>query len=116
MKLSGQCHCGEVAYEIDEDYLEGARADCDCRDCQRATGALAIPFFSAGSKNWRLTRGAPSEFKGKNGIKCDLNGKWMFCANCGTKIMWIADNGNFVTALVGTINELDEVLKLPIRQ
>jgi hypothetical protein len=113
MKLTGQCHCGQLAYEINQDNL--VRSDCDCRDCQRATGALEVPFVSVNPANLLLKKGTGSEFRAAGGEKCDRYGKWMFCAQCGTTILWMSDSGDRYDVLAGTINEVKAVQQMPHR-
>lgn len=113
MKLTGKCHCGNLTYEIDDEAVVRL-PDCTCRDCQRATGALTVPYVSVNPSSMKITRGKGKIFKAAGGTACDQNGKWMYCGTCGSRIMWMEDMDKFYTVLAGTVNELEPVAALPV--
>jgi hypothetical protein len=116
LKLTGRCHCGAVEFEIADDEHLVRLEDCGCRDCQRATGALKVPFISVNPPRLKFTKGCGKVFKANGGQGCDKHGRWMFCESCGTMLMWMEDADKFYTVLPGTINEVDVLDKIPLRK
>jgi len=115
MNLSGQCHCGNIEFEVkDDEHI--VRTDCNCRECQHATGSFEIPFVSINPSKLTFKKGKGKIFKAKAGEQCDKNGRWMFCENCGSMLMWMEDNNQFYTLLAGVLNETEIVRSLPKRQ
>jgi hypothetical protein len=112
MKLTGRCHCGDLTYEID-DKKAVRLPDCTCKDCQRATGALTVPYVSVNPAHFRVIGGTAKVFKATDGDGCDRNGKWLLCDTCGSRVVWMEDAGRFYTVLTGTISERDAVAALP---
>lgn len=110
MKLTGACHCGLVQYEFDVEPSEWAerRSDCTCLACRRATGALSVPYICFSPSAFRIVSGTAKEFVGQTGEGCDASGRWLMCPTCGTNVLWKEASDDFWTALVGTINEVDE--------
>ena len=102
-KFSGQCHCGHVKYEATGPIIKSSY--CDCRGCQRATGTLKAPFVTFHRANVKVTAGELSEFKAKDGEKCDCHGVWLFCPKCGTQIFWKGNNGNELDVFAGTLDD-----------
>jgi len=54
-RLSGQCQCGKVRYEV-EDRFEYAMY-CHCSQCRRATGSAFKPFAGIGRDQLSVTTG-----------------------------------------------------------
>jgi len=68
--------------------------DCTCRDCQRSTGALTVPYVSVNPGSVRITKGKGKIFKPLAG-QVVTDGRWMFCDTCGSRIMWMEDADKF---------------------
>ncbi|MDF0699306.1 GFA family protein [Rhizobium sp. MC63] len=87
MKRLAQCHCGSLRAKTSGDPLMVSL--CQCRDCQRSTGAVAgsgAVFEKAEvttEGKWKLFERA-----GADGRKV----RFRFCPNCGTSLYW---EGNF---------------------
>ncbi len=75
--ITGQCHCGQVKYEVQGPVVESNY--CDCRGCQRATGTLKSPFLVVRQAGFKVVAGEPATFRAASGVKCDLHGVWHFC-------------------------------------
>lgn len=77
MRVTGQCHCGQLAFEAEVD--PAAVTVCHCTDCQILSGS---PYrVVAPAKQLKVTRGAPKIY-----IKTAESGRQRaqaFCGNCG---------------------------------
>ena len=102
--ITGQCHCGSLKYKaqlpiVNSDY-------CDCRGCQKATGAFEVPFVAVYVKNFKIITGHIASFRADQGEGCDPDGTWNFCPKCGTQIFWKGDQADELTILAGTLDEV----------
>lgn len=82
MKVNGQCHCGNIAYEATVDPPKSAI--CNCTDCQTLSGSPWRASVPATAKNFHLLRGTPKVY-----VKtADTGTKRVqgFCGECGTPI------------------------------
>jgi hypothetical protein len=88
MKVTGQCHCGAIAYEAEVDPT--ALGICHCTDCQRLTGSAYRVTAAAPAATFRLKRGAPRFYikTGDSGAKR----RHAFCGDCGGPIYAAADS------------------------
>ncbi len=82
MKVEGQCHCGQIAYqaEVDPDTV----SLCNCTDCQMLTGSAFRVSVRAPKAGFRLLRGQPRTY-----IKTADSGArraHAFCPDCGTPV------------------------------
>jgi hypothetical protein len=100
-KYSGGCACGSVRYESTSDpQFQG---QCQCRDCQRATGtghANAIAFAATdltltGSLNFH-------EMVGGRGKTVSRG----FCPKCGSPVLWkFAINPGIAVIMAGSLDD-----------
>ena len=105
MKVEGQCHCGNIAYEatVDPDTV----LLCHCTDCQTLTGS---PFSRQypGAASFVLLRGEPKTY-----IKTAESGSkraHAFCPDCGTPIYASAiSNPPSYSLRVGSIKQRREL-------
>ncbi len=82
MKIDGQCHCGQIAYEaeLDPDKV----GICHCNDCQALSATAFRTFAIVSGETFRFTRGQPKKY-----IKIAESGNrrvQAFCPNCGSAI------------------------------
>jgi len=101
--MTGQCHCGHVKYRVQGPIRKCST--CDCRGCQRATGALRVPFVTVLRSAFTITQGEPKPFRGTSKAQCDVNGVWHFCPRCGTQVFWKPHKGNLVDIFAGTLDD-----------
>jgi len=101
--ITGQCHCGYVCYVVNGPVVKCSY--CDCRGCQRATGALNVPFVTVTSADLALTRGTLAEFHAKGGEACDAHGTWYYCPKCGSPLFWKATDGTETDIFAGTLDD-----------
>jgi len=101
--ITGQCHCGAVKYEAQGTVVKSSH--CDCRGCQRASGAIQVPFVTVLRTGFKITAGKPTEFRAKSEAKCDCHGTWHFCPKCGTQMFWKGDKGKELDVFAGTLDD-----------
>ncbi len=79
--VSGQCNCGKVAFEIDDDISQ--IFVCHCTICQKSTGSNGIPVvvFSKDAFSWIRGEDQISSWK-----KPDADWKTCFCKTCGSPL------------------------------
>src|SRR5215510_4249461 len=81
-KHTGQCACGAIKFEFDTDPT--FVADCNCKDCQRASGGAMATWFGVPEDDFTLTKGNPKSFHytADSGHGLDRN----FCPDCGARL------------------------------
>jgi len=80
MTHSGQCHCGNVRYEITGDPEHVAL--CHCADCRRCSGAPMVAWAGIAADRFTLTAGTP---KVRNSSGASMRS---FCADCGSGLFY----------------------------
>jgi hypothetical protein len=79
VKVTGQCHCGAIAYEAEVD--PATVGVCHCLDCQRLTGSAFRANIPAPAPGFRLLKGKPRQY-----VKTGTSGAkriHAFCETCG---------------------------------
>jgi len=81
-KHTAQCACGAIKFEFDTDPT--FVADCNCKDCQRASGGAMATWFGVPEDDFTLTKGNPKSFHytADSGHGLDRN----FCPDCGARL------------------------------
>jgi hypothetical protein len=103
MKIDGQCHCGEIAYEAEFD--PDKVGICHCADCQALSASAFRTVAIVAAEAFRLTRGTPKEY-----VKLADSGNrrvQAFCPNCGSGL-YATDEGERPKAYnlrVGTVRQ-----------
>ncbi|WP_296101932.1 GFA family protein [uncultured Agrobacterium sp.] len=102
MRITGQCHCGNVRYEAEADPEHVVI--CHCTDCQRLTGSPYRVTLRAKRQNIILTGVEPKLYrkKAENG-----NIRLMhFCSDCGAPLFSSAEQETGTWGIRwGSINE-----------
>ncbi len=79
--ITGQCYCGNVKYHFTGDILR--KGICYCRDCQRITGAAALPFIAILSDTLHIKGNVKEVSKiGGSGKTVYMS----FCEQCGSTL------------------------------
>ena len=78
---TGQCHCGQVGYEVVGEPVHSAL--CHCTDCRRCAGAPAVGWTAFKSDQFSLSRGEPALYRSSE------HAERYFCGACGTGIYYI---------------------------
>ena len=94
---TGSCLCGEITYVIDGPMND--ITTCHCTQCRKQTG-----HHYAASKV-RLEHYTISDPKGLlKWFRASEDAMRGFCSNCGSTLFWQADNSEYRSVLVGTID------------
>ena len=81
MRVTGQCHCGQIAYEAEVD--PATAAICHCTDCQVLSGS---PYRTvAPTKQLKFTKGRPKIYI-KTTADSGRPRAQAFCGDCGTPL------------------------------
>ena len=111
MRVDGQCHCGQIAYEAQVDPATVSL--CHCADCQRLTGSAFRANISAPAESFVLKRGEPKIY-----VKTADSGAkraHAFCPNCGGPVYAAAlENTPSYSLRVGALNQREALT--PARQ
>jgi hypothetical protein len=102
MKVDGQCHCGEIAFEAEID--PSAVSLCHCTDCQILTGTAFRTTIPVPAAQFTLRRGTPKSY-----VKTAESGNkrlQAFCGTCGTPLYACAvENPQSYSLRVGAITQ-----------
>lgn len=80
MKLTGQCRCGAVRYELSGEPIGVSL--CHCRDCQRSAGAPMVSWAMYPESSLTLKQGQPKT------INSSGSAMRSFCAECGSGLFY----------------------------
>jgi hypothetical protein len=80
---TGGCLCGQVRYRVDAAIADIAH--CHCTMCRRASGAVAVTWFTVPSAAFSLTRGRLQTWRSSPGATRG------FCPGCGCQISFQTD-------------------------
>ena len=103
MKINGECHCGEIAYEAELDLKKVGI--CHCSDCQALSASAFRTIAIVQGDTFRLTKGTPKKY-----VKIGASGNrrvQAFCANCGSGLYAadVGDHPEFYNLRAGTIKQ-----------
>jgi hypothetical protein len=104
MRVTGNCHCGAIAFEADVE--PGTSFLCHCGDCQKLSGSAFRANIS--SKAFRILRGEPRRY-----IRTADSGNRRvnaFCADCGTSLFSCApESPSRWSIRLGSIDQRDQL-------
>ena len=97
MKITGECFCGEIKYEING-ALRDARS-CHCSRCRKVFSSQASAYALVESKDFKWLSGENllTSYVGKDGFG------FQFCSRCGSTLCGI-HNGIVHGVTLGCIN------------
>lgn len=99
-KLTGQCYCGALKYEVvHAPILKGL---CYCKACQVVAGGSPQVFMAQPNAGFRYVKGAPKTFK-RNDLPEPVTRE--FCGTCGTHVVTFRPNADIVIIKVGTLDD-----------
>ena len=101
--FTGQCYCGAVKYVIDAPILE--HNFCKCGSCQKAHGALAVPWIVVTGESFKITQGEVKKIRVELKTGCDCHGARNFCPICGGQVYWQRDQGSEVDVCAMTLDD-----------
>jgi hypothetical protein len=94
--LSGRCRCGQVCYEVADEFQYAA--NCHCSACRRATGSAFKPFGGIQRKKFAVCQG-----KDFLKIMGEPNAHDARCEKCGSLLYSIVRKGEYVHVTFGTL-------------
>lgn len=102
--VTGQCLCGRVTYVVEGPILDCNY--CDCRGCQRASGALKTPWVVMPRAGLKVT-GEVARIRGDKARydRCEEHGERTFCPHCGSNVFWLGDRGETVDLTAGCLDD-----------
>ena len=89
MKITGQCHCGEIEYEGEVDPQKVGI--CHCSDCQALSGSAFRTVGVVAGETFNILKGKPKEY-----VKVGDSGNkrvQAFCGTCGSAL-YATDTGD----------------------
>ena len=101
MNITGQCHCGAIAYRAR--LVSTAIAICHCTDCQALSGSPYRATATARAADFDITRGAPAAY-----VKTGDSGRQStqyFCRVCGAQLFRRGEGEDAIGIRIGTITE-----------
>lgn len=108
MKISGECHCGDIVYEAELDpEMIGI---CHCADCQSLSASAFRTVAIVAGDTCRVVKGTPKQY-----VKMSDSGNrrvQAFCGNCGSGL-YSSDDGENPAAYnirVGTVHQRRELI------
>ena len=102
--FTGQCLCGKITYQVAGPVLE--HNQCHCRGCQKATGALVVPWLVVNEADFIITAGQPKRTSNPKYGGCEQHGEHAFCADCGTQLFWFRKGGGKVDITAGSLDDI----------
>lgn len=107
MKVDGECHCGDIAFEAEVDLA--SVGICHCKDCQVLSASVFRTIAIVPADLFRLIKGQPKEY-----IKISQSGNkrvQAFCANCGSGLYATdADKPKAYNIRVGATDQRHELI------
>ena len=99
----GGCLCGAIRYRIESaSRLKGGH--CHCASCRRASGALAVAWFTVPLGRLHFDRGRPALYRSSSDVER------RFCAACGTPITYRSlKESNTIDITVGSLDQPDMI-------
>jgi hypothetical protein len=85
--FTGQCLCGDIAYEGASE--PGFQANCHCDDCRRITGSAYGSLVFVTLDSLTVTKGETATYEHKSDTGNTMTKH--FCGNCGSQLF--SDNG-----------------------
>jgi len=80
MTLTGRCHCGTVAFEVQGEPI--THALCHCGDCRRSAGAPMVGWAMFPASAVKVVRGTAKVYASSQ------HGRRHFCPDCGTGLFY----------------------------
>lgn len=98
-KLSGQCLCGAVRYEVNDNFQYSGF--CHCSDCRRFSGSASSAMAGIPSDEFRFTSGLDAV---KQYAKTEHT-TLAFCGTCGSSLYAAKTQRGMIHLRLGTLDE-----------
>lgn len=99
-KISGSCLCGQVSFEVDNEFNKFNI--CHCQQCRKITGSAfaANLFGKPASLHWSSGEGSIARYDYP-----DRDFSKAFCKTCGSSVPYISNNGLAVIVPAGALHQ-----------
>lgn len=103
-KLTGSCLCGEVRFEIDDDFKHFQL--CHCMQCQKSTGSAHASnlFADPDTITWRAGQ--------ESIVRYDVEGRSIsnaFCRRCGSRVPYLSLSSNMLVVPAGLLEGIPSI-------
>jgi len=99
----GGCLCGAIRYRMTGAPLRAAL--CHCGQCRRETGSAMPAYVTWPRDRLEILKGTPAGFRVSNFATRK------FCRDCGSPLFWRSDNGDTITAFLGSLDDAEAMPK-----
>jgi len=99
----GQCACGSVEFEINQETL--GTGFCHCKICRRCTGAPVFAWAAFPTESIVFTRDEPEYYR------LSLIAEKGFCRKCGTHMVWRSlkpERGNYLAVSTAILDNPED--------
>ncbi len=98
-KLSGECLCGKVKFEVENEFDQFHL--CHCKQCQRATGSAHASnlFTRVDNINWLAGADSIKRYDVPNRVISNA-----FCDACGSSLPYLSLSGKALVIPAGCLN------------
>lgn len=101
--LTGHCLCGEVTYRVPFPF-EGEVAHCHCKMCRRASGAVAVTWFTVKKDDLEVTGNPLKTFKSSE------HGERGNCATCSSPITFYSSKyPDLIDVTLATLDHPEDI-------
>ena len=98
-RISGSCLCGEVRYELEDDF--GQFHWCYCRQCQKASGSAHASNLFTDPKNINWIKGLELVLRYDVPNRSISNA---FCTRCGSGMPYLSKSGKALIVPAGALD------------
>lgn len=99
-KLTGNCLCGAVTFEIEDDFDHFQL--CHCTQCQKTTGSAHASNLFTNPESITWLSGT------QDIVRYDVEGRRIsnvFCRKCGSRVPYLSLSGEVLAVPAGSLNE-----------
>lgn len=98
-KLNGGCLCGQVKFQVDEDFVRFYQ--CHCRQCQQLTGSAFASNLFTQPQNISWLKGAELI---SNYVDQERDFSKAFCRNCGSALPFVTRSAKALIVPAGSLD------------
>jgi hypothetical protein len=95
-KLTGQCMCRSVTYEVADEFSYAL--NCHCSDCRRVTGAAFKSMAGIKIEKLKIINGEENTLTYGGEIAYDVH-----CRKCGSLLYSVVRDGAYAHVAMGTL-------------
>ena len=99
-KITGNCLCGTVTFEVEDDFQNFQL--CYCTQCQKSTGSAHASNLFTDPKNITWHTGLEAI------VRFDVEGRRIsnsFCCKCGSRVPFLSLSGEVLAVPAGSLTD-----------